>query len=100
MVKKLLRSGKCTGVGCSVSRTDLIYRDEQKIVDTMLACDLLYYFQLEYNYIMLISSDDDFLPPLRTAALRGANIFRVHPTPSSQRIPVHIAGTQLSELEL
>ncbi len=100
IAKKLLRTGKCPSKNCSVSRTDLVYRNEQKIVDTMLACDLLYYAQLGCNHIMLVSGDDDFLPPLRTALLRGAKVYRVHPTPSNCRVPIHIAGTQLIELEL
>jgi len=63
IAKKLLRTGKCPSNSCSVSRADLVYRNEQKIVDTMLACDLLYYAQLGYDHIMLVSGDDDFLPP-------------------------------------
>jgi uncharacterized LabA/DUF88 family protein len=100
VAKKLLKTGKCSAAGCTTSRADLVYRDEQKIVDTMLTCDLLYYSKLGYNHIMLVSGDDDFLPPIRTAILRGSKVYRVHPTPSNHRASIHIAGTQLVELEL
>jgi uncharacterized LabA/DUF88 family protein len=100
VAKNLLRTGRCPSNGCSVTRADLVYRNEQKIVDTMLTCDLLYYSKLEYDHIMLISGDDDFLPPLRTILLRGAKVYRVHPTSSNYRAPIHIAGTQLHEMEL
>lgn len=98
--ERLLKTGKCSTSGCDVSRSDLVYRVEQKIVDTMLTCDLLYYSLQRYEHIMLISGDDDFLPPIRTAILRGSNIYRVHPKPNYQRTSIFIAGNQLVELEL
>lgn len=96
--KKLLQTGKCSNNGCT--RNDLIYRHEQKIVDTMLTCDLIYIAEIEYDYIILVSDDDDFLPPVRTVLLRDRTIYRVHPKINNQRTPVKITAGKLVELEL
>lgn len=100
LAKRLIRTGKCPVAGCNIPNNDLVYRSEQKIVDTMLTCDLLYFSMQNYDYIMLISGDDDFLPPIRTALIRGSTIFRIHPIPNNQRIPISIVGSKLFELEL
>ena len=98
--RKLIRKGKCPVETCTTVADDLVYRHEQKIVDTMLTCDLLYLTKLGYEYLILVSADDDFLPPIRTALLRGANIVRVHPQANERRKPISIVGGQLIELEL
>lgn len=97
-VKKLLKSGGCPIATCS--KADLVYRNEQKIVDTMLTCDLIHASQQEFNHIVLVSADDDFIPPLRTLLLRGSTITRVHPKFSNQRQQITVAATRLVELEL
>lgn len=98
--RKLLQSGKCSVGGCNVSDESLVYRHEQKIVDTMLTCDLIYLANRDYDYVLLISGDDDFLPPIRTLLLRGMTVYRVHPQPNRRKMqPVRSSGT-LVELEL
>ena len=100
LARKLLRTGKCHQQACTVAADDIVYRHEQKTVDTMLACDIVYATQLGFDQLVLVSGDDDFLPPLRTALLRGARIVRIHPKPNGPRT-VHIAGhSQLVEIEL
>ena len=79
---------------------DLVYRNEQKVVDTMLTCDLIYAPQQGFDHIVLVSADDDFIPPVRTLLLRGSTITRVHPKLSDQRQRTIVAGNPLVELEL
>lgn len=97
--RKLLATGKCPNTNCSTTG-DLIYRHEQKIVDTMLTCDLIYLAQQPYDYLLVISNDDDFLPPIRTALLRGKRVVRVHPKMSMNLTPVNVAGSGLIEVGL
>jgi hypothetical protein len=56
-VKKLLKKGKCPSNECAknagMDEDPLIYRTEQKLVDTMLTCDLIYLAHQEYDYIFL-----------------------------------------------
>jgi len=99
-VKKILDTGRCSVEGCVTTETPLVYRHEQKIVDTMLTCDLIHSSGGGSDRIILISGDDDFLPPLRTIVLNGVNAFRFHTKPSSQRVPTPVGGAQLLEMEL
>lgn len=98
--KKLLKTGKCPMQACTTTATDLVYRHEQKIVDTMLTCDLIYATQLNYDYIILISDDDDFLPSIRTALLRGAAVIRIHPKTSYNRASFPMGGAQFREMAI
>lgn len=100
LIKKLLNSGNCPKAGCGVATGDLVFRDEQKIVDTMLSCDLIHAANGVADRVILVSGDDDFLPPLRTILLRGAVAVRFHPRPNCQRASFPQGGTQLLEMDL
>ncbi len=100
LMKKLLNSGNCPKAGCGVAAGDLVYRHEQKIVDTMLSCDLIYAGSGVADQVILVSGDDDFLPPLRTILLRGATVVRFHPKPNCQRASFPQGGAQLLEMDL
>ena len=100
VAKKLLKSGKCPIPACLVTAADLVYRHEQKIVDTMLTCDMVYAPTQDYQHLILISGDDDFLPPLRTVLLRGTSVARFHPKPNNLRTSLTIRGAQLTDIDL
>lgn len=99
-VKQLLNKGSCPMPGCNVATLDLVYRHEQKIVDTMLTCDLIHSVDHNSCRIVLVSGDDDFLPPLRTVMLRGRTIVRCYPKKSTQRMALPHGGAHLLEVEL
>jgi uncharacterized LabA/DUF88 family protein len=99
-MKQLLYTGSCPKPGCSVSNCDLVYRHEQKIVDTMLTCDLIHAVDRVSDQVILVSGDDDFLPPLRTVLLRGGIAVRCYPKRSTQRAIFPHGGTQLIEVDL
>lgn len=98
LAKKLLQTGGCAVEGCDPKSVPLVYRHEQKIVDTMLTCDLIYLAQQECDVLLIVSNDDDFLPPIRTLLLRGANVIRVHPEISAFHMPIHVGGSKLQEI--
>jgi uncharacterized LabA/DUF88 family protein len=100
VAKKLLKPGKCPVPSCCVNADDLVYRHEQKIVDTMLSCDMVYAPTQDYQHVIIVSGDDDFLPPIRTVLLRGTPVARFHPRPNRNRIPLAIRGAKLTELDL
>lgn len=100
LMKKLISNGNCPKQGCGVTASDLVYRHEQKIVDTMLSCDLIHAANEGANKIILVSGDDDFIPPLRTILLHGADVVRFHPKHSNQRAAFPHGGAQLREMEL
>lgn len=100
LVKKLLKRGTCPSLACIVGRSDLVYRHEQKIVDTMLACDMVFAPSQNYDHLVLFSGDDDFLPPLRTVLLRGTPVSRFHPKPNRHRTPLSVRGAPLTDIDL
>lgn len=98
IVKKLLQKGKCPSEGCLSGNIPLVYRHEQKLVDTMLTCDLIYLAGQGCDFLFIVSADDDFLPPIRTLMLRGAKIIRVHPQMRNALMPIKIGSETLIEL--
>lgn len=99
-IKKLFSTGRCQHSSCSISAPDLVSRAEQKLVDTMLTCDLIYLHQVGTDRIGLVSADDDFIPPIRSLVRRGATVIRVHPRPNAQRQPIRVGSTTLTEVEI
>lgn len=73
---------------------DLIVRNEQKLVDSMMATDLMSLHLSSQEELVVVSSDDDLWPSLRLLLHRGHTIYHVHtkpnrPTPTfyTQRVP-------------
>lgn len=99
-MKQLLKNGNCPKTGCAVTNCDLVYRLEQKIVDTMLTCDLIHAVDRVSGQVILVSGDDDFLPPLRAILLRGGAVTRCHPKPNTHRTAVIVGKSQLLEVDL
>lgn len=100
LAKKLLKTGTCPIHTCSIATDDLVYRHEQKIVDSMLTCDMIFAPSQAYEHLILVSGDDDFLPPLRTVLLRGTPVARFHPSPNRIRKPIPSFGKQLTDIDL
>lgn len=52
---------------------------KQKMVDTMLVCDLLHLARTRENtLLLLVASDDDFVPALHTAEAWRARVIMLH----------------------
>jgi uncharacterized LabA/DUF88 family protein len=100
LMKKLLSKGNCPKAGCGVTMGNLVYRHEQKIVDTMLTCDLIYASNGIADRVILVSGDDDFLPPIRTILLRGTPVVRFHSSENFQQASFPRGGAQLTEKAL
>lgn len=55
----------------------MLYRSEQKLVDTMLTSDLIYSSSGSDN-LVLVSSDDDFWPGIKTTIVNGGKVIQIH----------------------
>lgn len=78
-VYEFITNGHCASQTCCTIRpSDLIHRGQQKLVDTMLTNDLLYLSLSNTIPIVLVTSDDDFWPSIRTSLYLGVNIIHVH----------------------
>ena len=59
----------CPIDGCGAVSFDRLVRNEQKMVDTMMGCDMLeYILDEEYGLVAVMSDDIDMLPPLLLSA--------------------------------
>lgn len=61
----------CPAAGCALTARMAFVASEQKMVDTMIACDLLELSARVDNAVCLVSGDSDFVPPLIQSAIRG-----------------------------
>lgn len=64
---------KCPVDACSLIAADAFVVHEQKMVDTMLATDVLTASRMggKYSSVVVVSGDSDFVPPLIAARLEG-----------------------------
>ena len=73
-LKRLFTKQACPE--CAAVSTDFLPRGEQKLVDTMIATDLLH-LSADSEGVALVSSDDDFVPPILQAAITGGTVYHV-----------------------
>lgn len=63
---------------CNTIRPEnVFYRGEQKLVDTMLTCDLIFSSNQPFN-LGIVSSDDDFWPGIKTTLISGKKVIQLH----------------------
>jgi predicted nuclease of predicted toxin-antitoxin system len=69
----------CTDPACSMVIGDLLVRDEQKMVDTLLVADIAHQtFVAKTTDIVVVSSDTDMWPGVLLALQNSCNILQVH----------------------
>jgi hypothetical protein len=81
---EFITAGHCPQQGCTVSLRDILHRSEQKLVDTMIAADMIHYSMIGESVLCVVSGDDDLWPGIRVALLRGTNVIHVHPNATRQ----------------
>lgn len=96
----LFNTGRCPKNGCSLQLTDVIFRREQKLVDTMLTCDMIHAARMQCDYVILVSSDDDMLPAIRVVLLDGTPLARLHPKNYYKLSAFPTSGATLTEKKL
>ncbi len=67
----------CTVDRCEVSPAEVLIREEQKMVDSMLIVDLIHFAETTDAQLVVVSADDDFWPGIRFVLLRGARVIHV-----------------------
>jgi uncharacterized LabA/DUF88 family protein len=77
----------CPRAGCPVSSFEAFRCYQQKLVDTLICCDLLSLAVIDpATPVFLISEDDDFVPALLLAGVRGAAIWHVRTKAAKIRV--------------
>ncbi|HVA48307.1 MAG TPA: hypothetical protein VNH11_18215 [Pirellulales bacterium] len=83
---------RCPERGCMIKPPDLLMRNEQKLVDTMIAADLFYLFLRTASAVAVVSSDDDYLPIIRMLVREGMTVFHVLTRPVHQSIALYLSN--------
>jgi hypothetical protein len=87
-----LSTGHCPEPGCLLEPRDVLFKRQQKLVDTMLTADLIHLAQSDPRSLCIVSSDDDLWPAVRTALLHGKAVIHVHTLPGRSTPRYYSAG--------
>lgn len=83
----------CKIPGCTIKFSDILTRDEQKLVDTLIVADVAHLaLKLGRRHLALISSDTDMWPGILLALTYGCEVFQLHPNPK-MRTPARLVAT-------
>lgn len=88
-LERFLKNRQCSMSACNVAPKDVLVRDEQKLVDTMLVTDLLALSRGGATEVAVVSTDDDMWPGVRLALTWGVRVFHIHPVPG-RSTPSHL----------
>ena len=82
VVENFLRDGQCDSGSCRVTTRNLLQRNEQKQVDTLLVADMAeLVFRQGAKRIAVVSSDADMWPGVLLCLTAGAAVCQVHTSP-------------------
>jgi len=85
VVEQFLATQKCPEARCAITQSDILDRCEQKLVDTMLVSDLIFWSSRpNHPLLAVLSSDDDMWPGIRTAMAISRPIIQIHTSRSPQ----------------
>lgn len=88
----------CTNTACACTLGDVLVRDEQKMVDTLLVADIAAHaFTSRATDVVVVSSDIDMWPGVLLALRTGCSVTHMH-TKSGWRTQTHLVGTLGSSL--
>lgn len=81
MIDDALSTGKCVAKDCGRDLREILFQDEQKLVDTMIVSDIIYYSCVCKKEVCLVSSDDDMWPGIISAVSLGGSVVHLKPQP-------------------
>ena len=73
-----LSSKTCPSDECTIKPKNILYRVEQKMVDSMIVADIIH-ISLNEITAAIVSSDDDLWPGIRMALNQGLTLHHIHP---------------------
>jgi uncharacterized LabA/DUF88 family protein len=82
VVESFITGGRCQVAGCGVSARELLKKNEQKQVDTLLVADMAeLVLRQGANRLVIVSSDADMWPGVLLCLAAGASVCQVHTAP-------------------
>lgn len=85
-VQKFLDDEVCGESGCVVRPDEVLHKQEQKVVDSMMVADLIDYSSSPSAVVGIVSRDDDVWPGIYMACRTASAVIHVS-TSSSTRVP-------------
>jgi hypothetical protein len=100
-VHDFINTGVCPENGCNLSTRNLLRKAGQKLVDTMMTADLIYFAINRYKDICVTSSDDDLWPGIKSALLLGSSVIQLRTQDNATAARyTRNAGPNYTELKL
>jgi len=84
------QSTLCPTANCKAELGDVLVRDEQKMVDTLVVADIAYLvLNQSASDVVVVSSDADIWPAVLLATRSGCNVLHIH-SKSGRKTPRHL----------
>ncbi|MDZ5789348.1 hypothetical protein U4I95_02500 [Stenotrophomonas maltophilia] len=81
-IGELRHSTPCSEGDCAITAKDVLVRDEQKMVDTLMVADMAHIALIDkHDDLVVVSSDADIWPGVLLAIKAGCAVTQVHATP-------------------
>lgn len=88
-IESFLRDGQCDFGACGVTTRDLLRRNEQKQVDTLIVADMAELaLRQGTKKVAVVSSDADMWPGVLLCLTAGASVCQIHTTPGGVTKPM------------
>lgn len=88
VVEEFVSSSVCVEQSCLVQPQDVLHKQEQKVVDTMIVADLIHASQRGDRWLAVTTRDDDIWPGLSMASLL-VDVMTHLSTSASPRVPAY-----------
>ena len=86
VVYDFFKNQRCPNAQCAIGPEDILKRAEEKLVDTMITADMIYYANSNEQDLGIVTSDDDLWPGITMALIKGIRILHVQ-THARRRTP-------------
>ena len=78
--------GSCPVAGCTVNQSEAFEYQEQKLVDTLLCCDLIHLSLVKKDPIFVVSDDDDMTPAILMASKHARLVSHLRRPPLAPKL--------------
>lgn len=86
MVERFITNNSCGSSGCNAQPSDVLHKQEQKVVDSMMVADLIEHASENNSLLGIVSRDDDMWPGIYMASRIAQAVVHVS-TDRAQRVP-------------
>lgn len=87
-LSNLSHASRCATPGCNSTPQQMLVRDEQKMVDTLMVADMAHAVFMDGDRdVVVVTSDTDIWPGVLLAIKGGCSVTQVHPKPNGRTSP-------------